>query len=112
LPEWIGQVKKHMLGGISNEMWTRLVDRWYEFETKWARKGMAQSGRVPVANRPDVMRTWLVVPRDYDSIPDVGEVESFAMCWIRWWNGMQPAARKGEDGKMPKILSKGMDIGG
>ncbi|TEB32188.1 hypothetical protein FA13DRAFT_1709218 [Coprinellus micaceus] len=104
--------KKHMLGGISNEMWTQLVDRWYEFEMKWARKGMVQSGRVPVANRSDMMRTWLVVPWDYDSIPDVSEVESFAMCWIRWWNGMQLAARKGEDGKMPKILSKGMDIGG
>ncbi|KAJ7754664.1 hypothetical protein DFH07DRAFT_959686 [Mycena maculata] len=83
--------------------WAALVSDFFDFEKVWGFKDAG--GKSDVKWRPLALKNWLR-GRKWDQLIGIeragskGESGTFSNHWWRWWNEMQPAERKIDDGPL------------
>ncbi|KAF6745168.1 hypothetical protein DFP72DRAFT_794857, partial [Ephemerocybe angulata] len=97
---WIEEVKAYLMNGVDSDEWKRCVEAWCMFETSTVASTNSRLGGS--SQRPPIVTKWLK-KKNLESVPQIDDLEGYAMEWVAWWNAMQPNERR-RDGEVVMLL--------
>ena len=110
LPDWLELASKYLYDGVEACEWKECLDIWMAFEKEVGYLEMTAVSatakftyislrvfqhRLVAKLRPQVVSKWLQ-NRQYQAIPKIDDVKTYANEWLAWWNGLQPKWRQNE----------------
>ncbi|KAJ7018310.1 hypothetical protein C8F04DRAFT_1199093 [Mycena alexandri] len=103
VPKWASDAHAALLAGGGGDLWVRIVNLWWDYETKAKYVGPARGKGT--GKRPKEVSAWIGRARSGGPVPAIIDVSSFASRWWTWWEEINPAWR-GRTGTVAKRLVK------
>ncbi|KAJ7029316.1 hypothetical protein C8F04DRAFT_907643, partial [Mycena alexandri] len=104
IPKWAADAHVTLLAGGGGEVWTKLVNLWWDYEKAARFLGPAKGKGTAI--RPKEVSGWINRARTGGPSPAIIDVYSFASRWWAWWVEINPAWRARTGGVVMKRLAK------
>ncbi|KAJ7782958.1 hypothetical protein B0H16DRAFT_1447195 [Mycena metata] len=108
VPKWAGDAHVTLLAGGGGDVWVKVVNLWWDYETK--AKFVGPGKGKGTAKRPKEVSGWISRARAGGPVPAIIDVFSFASRWWAWWVEINPAWRA-RTGNVRTRLAKEGDTG-
>ncbi|KAJ7043433.1 hypothetical protein C8F04DRAFT_1250861 [Mycena alexandri] len=91
VPKWAADAHVTLLAGGGGEVWTKLVNLWWDYEKAASFLGPAKGKGTAI--RPKEVSGWISRARTGGPSPAIIDVCSFAARWWAWWVEINPVWR-------------------
>ncbi|KAJ7727256.1 hypothetical protein B0H16DRAFT_1331652 [Mycena metata] len=105
IPKWAGDAHVALLAGGGGDVWVKVVNLWWDYETK--AKFVGPSKGKGTAKRPKEVSGWISRARSGGPVPAIIDVFSFAARWWAWWVEINPTWRARTGSVKTRLVKEG-----